>query len=58
MGYVVNRQDRWYAVNYEGMDPLTAAIVAAGTPPWTRRQPARLPRPCLPHEHAAARCTE
>jgi hypothetical protein len=23
MGYVVNRQDRWYAVNYEGMDPLT-----------------------------------
>ncbi len=23
MGYVVNRQDRWYAVNYEGIDPLT-----------------------------------
>jgi integrase len=23
MGYVVNRQDRWYAVSYEGMDPLT-----------------------------------
>lgn len=23
MGYVVNRQDRWYAVNYEGMDPVT-----------------------------------
>lgn len=23
MGYVVNRHDRWYAVNYEGMDSLT-----------------------------------
>ena len=23
MGYVVNKRDRWYAVGYEGIDPVT-----------------------------------
>jgi len=23
MGYVTNRDGRWYAVSYEGLDPLT-----------------------------------
>lgn len=32
-GYVARKGDRWYAVIYEGLDPVTVGSAGRGMPP-------------------------
>ena len=44
MGYVVERQGRWYAVGYEGLHPTTGADRRVGTERRTSWRRACSPR--------------
>lgn len=52
MGYVANKRDRWYAVGYKDIDPVTGRDQRGGIPPPTGCPPDSSPSPCPPHQAA------
>ncbi len=52
MAYIVQRNHRFYVVAYDGIDPLTGRIVAAGIPPVAA---ATMPRRSSPSWRSIAR---
>ena len=40
-GYVARKGNRWYAVIYEGLDPVTGRDIGDGTQPAPTRRPQR-----------------
>ena len=50
-GYVAQRRNRFYAVIYEGIDPITGGSVGDGIPPApTRSKPKNWQRHSLRHK--------